>query len=1326
MDGKVLALLQDKLGLEGEADRRDAAKFYEDCSQLLRQGSETETILQSQNDEETQAAAVAWIVRWLLNRQGGGRLPLSDILACAGTNLVAFFREVPVALARLRPYLASAAGGRADSVEQGLRLRECQETLVSLTILAKKYKDLFWRVQKAAAVPQPQALQAGWLTFLLLKAQLLQQYPDLVSCLQLLVCVLGCYVASMPYGDAEVRALMEQNPAAIDAGGRLNTLKLLSAAARADYAQVAALVPTVEARLRALLAGGAFAWLPPAGGPPAPHPLAATLAPVCGLHAPGMLSDRRQLSDLVLFLDSSYQAEYDRAGEIDEREFLTTDFGALASPRAALGGTLGCAPAGMAGGGGGAAAANGGAAAAYAYAPPGGAPQLAKPPLAPGGGLRRPISLGLQSPLPIMHLGPPAPATPITQAMGSVTWLRGVTKDCAAEPSAALRALLAAAGPDADQVLVARVQEAADAVFGPLPPSPPPADAPAAAAPGGGGAAGGGGAPAGAGAPAPAPAAGGWAAAAPSLHASVARERREEGLRLYWHALEAMVAASYRMGALCFPAVPERLGLAPFDLTKIIPAFVRALPSLPRELKRHLFTVEEKVVEALGWQAGSSLYGVLAAAVGDGGGAPAAEAEAADKAGGGGGAGPMDTSAVEAATQESQQAAEEEEQGAAAAAAQQQQDGEHGEKQQQRQGAGGGAAAPMEAESGSASGGSQPAPSGSSWSPSGTAEPARGGSSCDEPSSKRRRGGDGAPLAGAAPERPAGGAALPHAVGAPPDGGAAAAAGAPAGSDPAARAVMFDFCRKVLKLAAFRLVAISEGLDFAPMERDDVLAAVHDVVSHALYYETHLFYGRHLDQLLLAALYGYCKVNRLGSITFKEIISHYRRQPHARQEVFRTVALRRAEPSLAALESGDIIAFYNRVFVPSLKSHLLRRCVGAGAPGGGGGGGSAAAAPGARAGGGGASGVSAASAVAKHLQPGHINRSPIFTALQHAASQQQAAAAALPAGGVTVKRSVGVRPPAPAHAPGGTAYRTLSLDSGASLGGLGGLHGFGGGHGFAGSLSPGGGGAGGGGGGGDNSSGSSGGGAPGLAALAAVAADGSGPAGRGGPPLGGKPSLSGHHVARAYVPSRLGRGGGPPGGGGGTPGGGGGLAGAGLVPKPHAPQQWGLGGGSPGPAGYGAAPSPTRRGGRVLSPRGPVVIGAPALSPAASADVAQCPDQSGAAAAAAGGSGGAPPSAGGDGAPRPPAGGAGSPFSAARASPSSVRRVGAKRQPMAGGGGGGGAAAPSGLATLLQALESTTAMELDGSGGAAATGGGGAAGEPAAPKEAAAVGQAAV
>jgi retinoblastoma-like protein 1 len=62
------------------------------------------------------------------------------------------------------------------------------------------------------------------------------------------------------------------------------------------------------------------------------------------------------------------------------------------------------------------------------------------------------------------------------------------------------------------------------------------------------------------------------------------------------------------------------------------------------------------------------------------------------------------------------------------------------------------------------------------------------------------------------------------------------------------------------------------------MPRDDVLTAVHDVVSHALYQHTSLFYGRHLDQILLAALYGYCKVNRLPQVSYLlsiNILYHY-------------------------------------------------------------------------------------------------------------------------------------------------------------------------------------------------------------------------------------------------------------------------------------------------------------------------------------------------------------------------------------------------------------------------------------------------------------------
>lgn len=44
---------------------------------------------QAASDDEPQAAAVAWVVRWLLSGEPGvmtARMPLSDILGCAGTK----------------------------------------------------------------------------------------------------------------------------------------------------------------------------------------------------------------------------------------------------------------------------------------------------------------------------------------------------------------------------------------------------------------------------------------------------------------------------------------------------------------------------------------------------------------------------------------------------------------------------------------------------------------------------------------------------------------------------------------------------------------------------------------------------------------------------------------------------------------------------------------------------------------------------------------------------------------------------------------------------------------------------------------------------------------------------------------------------------------------------------------------------------------------------------------------------------------------------------------------------------------------------------------
>ena len=63
-----------------------------------------------------------------------------------------------------------------------------------------------------------------------------------------------------------------------------------------------------------------------------------------------------------------------------------------------------------------------------------------------------------------------------------------------------------------------------------------------------------------------------------------------------------------------FPAVLEKLELHAFDMCKMIDPFVRYEPSTPRDLKRHLHSIEEKIVECLAWERGSSLYPLLMAA----------------------------------------------------------------------------------------------------------------------------------------------------------------------------------------------------------------------------------------------------------------------------------------------------------------------------------------------------------------------------------------------------------------------------------------------------------------------------------------------------------------------------------------------------------------------------------------------------------------------------------------------------------------------------------------------------------------------------------------
>ena len=55
--------------------------------------------------------------------------------------------------------------------------------------------------------------------------------------------------------------------------------------------------------------------------------------------------------------------------------------------------------------------------------------------------------------------------------------------------------------------------------------------------------------------------------------------------------------ASTCQASLAFPAVLDRLSLAPFDVAKLVHPFQAAAPSMPPELNRHLFLLEERILE---------------------------------------------------------------------------------------------------------------------------------------------------------------------------------------------------------------------------------------------------------------------------------------------------------------------------------------------------------------------------------------------------------------------------------------------------------------------------------------------------------------------------------------------------------------------------------------------------------------------------------------------------------------------------------------------------------------------------------------------------------
>jgi retinoblastoma-like protein 1 len=202
--------------------------------------------------------------------------------------------------------------------------------------------------------------------------------------------------------------------------------------------------------------------------------------------------------------------------------------------------------------------------------------------------------------------------TPVTSAMTTAKWLREVISSLPEKPSSTLQQLLSSCDRDMTNDVTKRVSIVLEAIF------------PTKSAADRGGSIG--------------------LNCANAFDVPWAEARKMEASKLYYRVLEAicraesqnnsvnnltpllsnerfhrcliacsaeLVLATHKTVIMMFPAVLENTGLTAFDLSKIIENFVRHEETLPRELKRHLNSLEEQLLESMAWEKGSSLYNSL-------------------------------------------------------------------------------------------------------------------------------------------------------------------------------------------------------------------------------------------------------------------------------------------------------------------------------------------------------------------------------------------------------------------------------------------------------------------------------------------------------------------------------------------------------------------------------------------------------------------------------------------------------------------------------------------------------------------------------------------
>ncbi|PQQ10454.1 retinoblastoma-related protein [Prunus yedoensis var. nudiflora] len=728
---------------------------------------------------------------------------LFQILRAVKLNIVDFFKELPQFVVKAGPILSNLYG---IDWENKLEAKELQANFVYLSLLSKYYKRAyreFFLTSDANADKQSAVASGtgyvseyhrfGWLLFLALRVHVFSRFKDLLTCANGLVAIWKFSIHDSPHfakkGDKGVDLLASLCNIYDTSEDELRNAMEMANALIADILKKK-----------------------PCSASECKHENLENMDPDGLTYFEGLMEEP-SLSSSLDILEKDYDDAIRSKGELDERVFINEEDSLLGS-RSFSGGSMNL---------------SGVKRKFDSMASP---TKTITSPLSPHRSPASHVNGGANSKMV---------ATPVSTAMTTAKWLRTFISPLPSKPSTELEGFLASCDRDVTNDVIRRAQVILEAIF-------------------------------------PSISLGercvtGSLQGANLMDNIWAEQRRLEALKLYYRVLEAMcraeaqilhatnltslltnerfhrcmlacsaelVLATHKTVTMLFPAVLERTGITAFDLSKVIESFIRHEESLPRELRRHLNSLEERLLESMVWEKGSSMYNSLTVA------RPALSAEInrlmllAE---------PM-PSLDEIALQIN-----------------------------------------------FSCGGLPPVPSLQKHENS----PGQNG---DIRSPKRlctdyrsvllERNSFTSPVK----DRLLASSNLKSKLPPPPLQSAFASPTRPnpgGGGETCAETGISIFFSKIVKLAAVRINA-----------------------------DISLF-NRHIDQIILCCFYGVAKISQL-SLTFREIIHNYRKQPQCKSLVFRSVyvdwppARRNGRP---AQEHVDVITFYNEIFIPSVKSLLV-------------------------------------------------------------------------------------------------------------------------------------------------------------------------------------------------------------------------------------------------------------------------------------------------------------------------------------------------------------------------------------------------------------------